>query len=70
MVLVRKLVLHSLLYNYKVYMRYVKSSHNILADALSRGDFKSFFENAPETVNSYGEETPEEIWPITKFWLD
>ena len=41
---------------------------NILADSLSRLDFKRFFENAPETVAPLPDNLPEELWPASKIW--
>ena len=71
MVLVRKLVLRSLEYNFRLFATYVKSADNEIADSLSRLDFRRFdilakkhrLQNTPELI-------PRELWPPTKIWVD
>ena len=68
MVLIRKLVMNNLLYNRKVYVEYISSNDNVLADSLSRGNFKEFWKNAPANTRKYPDAIPTEIWPPSKLW--
>ena len=69
MVLIRLLVLDSLVHNRRLTVKYVKSKDNELADALSRGDLKKFWEKAPHDMNSTPDPPPSNIWPISKIWI-
>ena len=41
---------------------------NVLADSLSRGKFTKFWEEAPHDMNKEPEESPDELWPVSKIW--
>ena len=69
MVLIRKLVLHSLMWNIWVYIRYVKSKDNKFADQLSRLKINQFKREGMQEKDLFNEtETaiPHEIWPMSK----
>ena len=68
MKILRLIALDGIKYNHRVYVKYVKSKENILADALSRFEFKKFWRNAPKTMNRFPDEIPEHIWPVDKIW--
>ena len=69
MVLIRKIIVHSMIHNVRVFAKWVSTDKNVLADALSRGDFIQFWENAPETMNHNSTEIPSDIWPVQKLWI-
>ena len=68
--LLRILALDGLRCNRRVFVRHVRTEINILADALSRLQFKRFWLSAPQTMNKYPDEVPEEIWPVEKIWFN
>ena len=68
MVLMRMLVAESLLWNVRVYAKYVNTKDNGKADALSRLDFKRFRNLSQGTMNEYPTEVPAAICPISKIW--
>ena len=70
MILIRILVLNNLFYKRRVYVRHISGSKNILADALSRQKFKTFWKYAPSYTKKYPEKLPEQIWPVSKIWVD
>ena len=70
MKLLRMLTLNNLKYNRRVFAKYVKTSENTCADALSRLDFDKFFKNAPHNVCRQPEKLPDELWPLSKLWMD
>ena len=68
--LVRLLTLNNLQFNRRVMVKYVQLKSNILSDALSRLDFKTFWEHAPKNMNLQPDDLPASIWPIQKIWCD
>ena len=70
MKLIRLLALDNIKYNRRIFVRHVESKSNILADALSRLNFKRFWQYAPKNTNQYPDYIPEEIWPVTNLWFD
>ena len=66
MVLIRLLVLRQMIMNARVYIRFVTSKQNKLADDLSRlklASFKKLFKG-----KSNKKTIPSEIWPMEKVW--
>ncbi len=63
MVLVRHIVLHSMKYNFRIFAEYKPGKDNILADSLSRLDYKTFTEHAPPGMDTKASQPPEKIWP-------
>ena len=70
MKLIRLLALDGMISNRRVFVRYISSKSNILADSLSRMKFKTFWKNAPPTINKFPDTIHKEIWPIEKIWFD
>ena len=68
MKLLRILTLDNIRSNRRVYVEYVKSSKNELADALSRMNLRRFWDKAPENMKKLPEEIPKQLWPINKIW--
>ena len=68
MKLIRLLVLNCLQFNRKIYVLYVETHKNTLADALSRGNFRTFWKFAPANTRKRPDHLPDEIWPVAKFW--
>ena len=68
MKLIRLLTLNCLWYNRKLHIQYIESHKNVLADALSRGKFKTFWKHAPSNTQHFPDRLPEKIWPVAKFW--
>ena len=66
--LIRLLVLDGILHNRKLVVHYVRSRDNILADSLSRLDFKCFWNHAPANISHQPTKIPQELWPIEKVW--
>ena len=70
MILIRKLVLKSLQFNFKLTAKYMTSQNNQIADSLSHLDFKRFKRLAKEKgLKPLPEKLPEELWPVTKIWV-
>ena len=65
--LVKILVLNCLLYNRRIYVRYVKNADNILADSLSRNKLDVFWSYAPKNTKPYPDTVPDELFPVEKF---
>ena len=69
MSLLRLIVLEGLVWNVKIKCKYVKSKENGRADALSRLDFKRFW-NLDDTMNETPVRVPNTIWPLSKVWIN
>ena len=69
MTLLRLLVLEGLVHNVKIRVKYVSTTDNGKADALSRQQFARFRQLGPN-MNICPEEIPSSIWPIESFWID
>lgn len=68
MILIRIITLISLKFNCRIFAKWVKSSDNILADALSRGDWKRFWNHAPLHTNRSMRSLPKSVWPVPQDW--
>ena len=66
--LLRILTLDNLRYNRRVFVKYVTSKNNLLADALSRFEMNKFWSKAPGTMNRTKSELSSKVWPIDKIW--
>ena len=69
MVLIRILVSYCLVHNLRVFAEYVETSKNIIADSLSRLQFRRFHRHAPLTMDKYPTAIPDDLWPMTKAWM-
>ena len=70
MKLIRLLVLSNIKHNRRIFVEYVASKENSLADALSRFEFSRFWRKAPSYMNNKPDRMPECMWPIQKLWFD
>ena len=73
MVLIRFLVLEGLVRNVRILARHVAGSKNFYSDLLSRIKIDKFKEKARELNRTFDPEPSElsqQIWPISKIWLD
>ena len=66
--LIRILALDGIQKNRRVFIRYISSKFNILADALSRGKMRLFWRVAPKTMNKIKNKIPDCVWPVEKLW--
>ena len=69
MKLIRMLTLNNMRYHRRIFVRYVWSEQNILADALSRMNFSKFWKNAPKSMNKLPDSVDQSIWPVDKVWF-
>ena len=70
MVLIRKLVIHCLKFNVRVYARHLKSKQNAIADSISRFQHKRFLRLTRKLkMDKFPTPIPEEIWPFDKIWI-
>ena len=69
MKLIRILMVDNMRSNRRVFVKYIKSKDNELADALSRMDLKRFWRNAPENMNKIPDIVPDCINPVSKVWF-
>ena len=69
MVLIRMLTLNNLVFNRRLFVDYIKTDANVLADALSRENFPEFWKHAPVGTRKFPDITPAELDPISKLWL-
>ena len=72
MMLVRMIVLESLRWNMRIFAKHVSSKKNSFADALSRQQFKRFFELAEEEDRTFDqlEKLPMQLYNIKQKWID
>ena len=70
MILIRKIVLESMCHNVRVYAKHVRTDLNCAADALSRKNFKKFWQ-VTKHKNMEGQSTPIPacMWPMSKVWF-
>ena len=66
--LLRMLTLNNLRFNRRVFVKYISTKNNFLADSLSRLDIKGFLSKAG-IVEKYPSPLAEQIWPVQKVWL-
>ena len=69
MVLLRTLVLNNLKHNRRIFVSYVRSSANILADSLSRGKFDTFWKHAPNNTRTSPDVLPQCLTNIERMWI-
>ena len=67
MTLLRLVILTQMIYNTRVFVRYIKSKDNILAEALSQGQMECFRKAMPN-MNERADEIHPEIWSLSKLW--
>ena len=73
MVLIRKLMILCLQHNTRVFAEHVEGSKNGLSDSLSHLQFKRFLKLAKEakkTMRTLPEVLSDQIWPVSKIWLN
>ena len=64
MKLLRIVVIDNLRCNRRLFARHIRTHLNILPDALSRLNFKKFWENAPKTMKPIPDRTA--LWPVNR----
>ena len=69
MILIRKLVLHSMYNNLRVYAKYIPTKKNYLADSLSRLKIQKFLQLAHSGMNRNATQVPGELFPLSKNWI-
>lgn len=69
MILIRIITLISLKLNCRIFAKWLKTDDNTLADALSRGDFKRFWNHAPPNTDPQMKLLPNSIWPLPNSWI-
>ena len=68
MYLLRILALNNMVHNQKITVRHVKPADNFLSDALSRLQFKRFWQLAPKGMNKFPNQVSELVWPLSSIW--
>ena len=69
MYLLRMLTLKNLLWNRRIFVQYISSKNNYLADFLSRIQIRYFLESAPkENLRPEPDRLPTELWPMSRIW--
>ena len=68
MVLMRLLITECLKSNIRLFVKYIRSSKNVLVDSLSRGNFGTFWNKAPKDTKKVPEDIPMNLWPVEKLW--
>ena len=66
--LIRMLVFEGIKYNRRILVKYVESKKNVLADSLSRGNLRRFWEKAPISMNVLPDRIPDKIWRPESVW--
>ena len=69
MFLIRKLVLHCMTQNVRIFAKYIRSADNKFADFLSRGKLKEFRELSCGKYAESPMDIPSDIWPVEKIWI-
>lgn len=65
---IRLLTKLTMKYQVRLFVEYIESMKNTRADALSRLDFKKFWQQSPPTTHSKPRELPSTIWPLRPGW--
>ena len=71
MMLIRKITLRSLNYNFRIFRKHVKGTDNFLADNLSRmriNLFKKQVKKAKRIISPNPSLLKSELWPLSAFW--
>ena len=67
--LIRLLTLNGLVWNRRLFAKYVSSRNNDLADSLLHLDYNRFWRLMPQGMNQYPDHMPDVLWPIEeKIW--
>ena len=66
MILIRLLVLNNLQFNRRVFVKFVSTKQNFLADASSRNQIDQFRKLAPERIDYIPWPTSPKVWPVEK----
>ena len=72
MVLIRIIVLECMIWNVRLFAKFVSSKDNDIADALSRAQYKRFsnlIQERKKVMNAQPCRMPEEIWPLNKIMV-
>ena len=69
MVLLRIIVAESICRNVRVFAKHVGTRANGKADALSRLDFRRFWNLAGDSMKKDPSSIPKELWPMNKLWM-
>ena len=69
MVLLKIIALQSIKFNVKISAEWINTDSNVIADALSRGQWDRFWHNAPKEMNKNRTIVPDRLWPIRKIWI-
>ena len=67
MYLLRLLTLNGLIHNRRLQARFIRTKTNVLADSLSRLDFKRFRRNGPN-MEKYPDKLSRKLWPLSRLW--
>ena len=68
--LIRIIALLGIHYNLCVFVKFVESKDNGRSDALSRLQYKRFWELAPPTTEKFPSQLDFRLWPVTQIWND
>ena len=69
MILIRMLTLRCIELNLRVFVKYVKSADNGIADSLSRLEFTRFRRLTKDMkINKAPTPLPQELWPVSNIW--
>ena len=69
MYLLRLIMLDNLIHNRRVFIKYVRTFDNYLADALSRLQFDRFWKLAPKGTNPLPCKLSSLVWPVSNIWI-
>ena len=69
MILLRILTLNNLKYNQRIFVKYIRTNLNKLADSLSRLKFGLFWKYASPGMSLFPSDLPKRVWPMQKLWL-
>ena len=68
--MIRLMALDGIKFNRRVFVHYIDTKLNILADSLSRMDFVDFWVHAPSDMVDSPDSIPDDIWPADKIWFN
>ena len=72
MILIRKITLHSLLFNVRIFCKFIDTKSNYIADSLSRNQMSFFWRLTTEDgrkTDRNGAEIPQDLLPIESYWI-
>ena len=70
LLLVKMLTLNNLMFNRRVFARFIPTKENFLADSLSRLKFEAFFHAAGKNIDKHQTKLPSQLWPLSKLWIN